>query len=304
MVTQLKLIASSVLALMIAAGTDVAAGSQSVCLAGKTKCVRKKADALLKCAQKAEIAGGAADPACVDKARVRFDGGSDPTKGCFEKLEHMLPDCITVGDTGSVETLVDTCVARLVGGIDPAPPDQSRCDAMKMRCAAKKLTGILKCYETAETPGQPSDPSFGCLDRAESRFVGFGGKSCFAKLEARSGNDCLPPLGNTAAVEAIVDDSCVGALIAALETTTTSTTTTTTTLPGCDQDFSPCGSCGDGVCTPTGMGLVCVSSSTCGSGSCSSDCGQACTADQACVVVLGIPCGIVNVGFACCTPCP
>jgi len=301
---KLKLIVCGVLVLVTAGATDVAAGPQSVCLAGKTKCVRKKADALLKCEKKAETAGRPADPACIDKASARFDGGSDPTKGCFEKLEHMLPDCITLGDTGSVETLVDTCVAQIVGAIDPAPPDQSRCDALKKRCAAKKLTGLLKCYENAETPGQPNDPNAaGCLNRAEFKFDGgpFPAKGCFAKLEAMSGNDCLPPLGNTAAVEAILDGSCVGAFVAALGTTTT--TTTTTTLPGCGQVFSSCGSCGDGVCAILAANvLVCVSSSTCGGDSCTE---QGCPADQASVVIPEQPgCGIYGLGFACCTPCP
>jgi hypothetical protein len=307
MVTQLKLIACGVLVLITAAVTDVAAGPQSVCLFGKTECVLKKADALLKCEQKAETPGRPADPnagACVDKARARFDGGSDPTKGCFHKLE-VPGGCITVGDTGSVETLIDTCVAQIVGGIDPAPLDQSRCNAGKKKCAAKKLKSVLKCHQKAETPGQPIDPNAaGCLDNAKAKFDGGAdpARGCFAKLENRSGSDCLPPLGNTAAVEAIVDSSCVGAFVAALETPTTTTTTTTTTLPGCDQFFSSCGSCGDGLCTFGAGVLVCVSSSTCGVGSCTEQ--QGCPADQALVVFSAPGCGLYGLGSACCTPCP
>jgi hypothetical protein len=52
---------------------------------------------------------------CEGKARDKFDGGSDPTKGCFAKLESQLPnDCLPpLGNTGTVEGIVD-CSARSV----------------------------------------------------------------------------------------------------------------------------------------------------------------------------------------------
>lgn len=305
MAIQLKLSACAVLVLITAAATDVAAGPQSQCLAGKNKCVAKKAASLLKCEWKAETPGMPPDPnagGCVDRAKARFDGGSDPTKSCFEKLENGTPnDCVTVDDTGSVEALVDACVARIVGGIDPAPPDQRRCNVGKKKCAAKKLKSVLKCHQKAETPRKPNDPNFGgCLDKARAKFDGGADpvKSCFEKLESRPGNDCLPPLDNTAAVESIVDDSCVGAFIAALETPTT-----TTLPPGqCSPLGVPCGSCGDGVCTlglPDGVG-TCVSAASCAITALPFSCSDCTDAGGVCVVrgCGGYPCTY------CCTPCP
>ena len=45
-------------------------------------------------------------PPQIDKVVAKFDGGIDPTKGCFEKLENKNPnDCITFDDTGSGEAV-------------------------------------------------------------------------------------------------------------------------------------------------------------------------------------------------------
>jgi hypothetical protein len=76
---------------------------------------------------------------------------------------------------------------------------------------------------------RPAGRAQGCVDHATAKYDGGADPSqgCFAKLEAKIGNDCLPPLMNTATVEGIVDSSCAGAFVVALESTTTSTTTTT-----------------------------------------------------------------------------
>ena len=158
MTKPLTVVACGVLVLIATAVTNVAAGPQTKCLVGKNKCVSEKAGALLKCEQKAETPGRPADPnagGCVDRAKARFDGGSDPTKGCFERLETTTPnDCVTFDDTASVEMLVDACVAEIVEAIDPASIDQSRCGVGKKKCAAKTLKSILKCHQKAEM--QPS----------------------------------------------------------------------------------------------------------------------------------------------------
>src|SRR5262245_1403031 len=76
-------------------------------LVGSNNGMAKKAGSLLKCHQKAETIGKPADPnaaGCVTKAKDKFDGTPDPTKGCFEKLENKSPnDCLTFDDTGSAE---------------------------------------------------------------------------------------------------------------------------------------------------------------------------------------------------------
>lgn len=103
-------------------------------------------------------------------------------------------------------------------GIAAAQP-QGKCLAAKNACAAKKLAGLLKCYRRAQTPGKPADPDAkDCITKVMARFDGGEdpSKGCFARLEAKRNNDCQEPLGNTAAVEAIVD-RCVGDVVAALE---------------------------------------------------------------------------------------
>jgi hypothetical protein len=215
--------------------SSAGAAVQSKCLAGKNKCISKKAGALLKCHQKAETPNKPADPnfkGCVDKAMAKFDGTPNPSKGCFEKLENKSGnDCVTFDDTASAEVLVDNCIDELVQAIDPGAIDQTKCGAGKKKCVAKKLKSLLKCYQKAQTPGKPMDPNYGgCIDKAKAKYDGGSdtSKGCFVKLETKTGNDCLPPTGNQAALEDIVDDSCVAAFVALLENPTTSTTTTTT----------------------------------------------------------------------------
>src|SRR5262245_44731418 len=127
-------IATGMAALLVVGGAPASA-QQKKCLAGKTKCMAKKATGLLKCEQTAETPGKVADPNCIIKVQGKFDGGLDQTKGCFEKLENKNPnDCITFDDTGSAETAIDGCVANLVGAIDPPPTDPTKCGAGKKKC--------------------------------------------------------------------------------------------------------------------------------------------------------------------------
>src|SRR5262245_21388058 len=223
---------------------------QAKCLAGKTGCMAKKAAGLLKCEALAETPGRPADPNakdCVTKVRTGFDGGLKPAKGCFEKLESKSGnDCITFDDTAAAELAVDTCVAELVGAIDPPPMEQTKCGVGKKKCVAKKLKSILKCHQKAATPGKSPDPNAdGCIDKATAKFDGGTdpAKGCFVKLESKSGNDCAPPTGNQATLERIVD-SCAGDFVALIApvtpstvptTTSTTTSTTTTTTPTCSS---------------------------------------------------------------------
>jgi hypothetical protein len=237
---------------------DAIAAMQSKCLAGKTKCMSKNAVGSLKCEQKAETPGEPADPNagdCMTKVMTKFDGGLEPAKGCFEKLEgKRVNDCITFDDTTTAEQRVDDCVADLVLAVDPLPRDQSKCNAGKKKCVAKTLKSILQCHQKAQTPGKPTDPDAGgCLTKARAKFDGGPdpAKGCVAKLENKSGNDCLPPTGNTVALETLVD-TCTSRfldLIAVTTTTSTSSTTSTTLVSGCFQDW------GDGTIRDTCTGL-------------------------------------------------
>lgn len=216
----------------------VAEAAQSKCLVGKNKCVSGLVSGLLKCEQLASTPGKVADPnakGCVDKALVKFTGGDAPAKGCFGKLEAKTPnDCLTAGDVGVARAEAEACVATWMAAIDPAPRDQTKCGAGKTKCIAGKAAGLLKCWQSAQTPGKDPDPNAkDCVDKVKLKFDD-PAKGCFAKLELKAGNDCLPPTGNAADVETLVD-ACVDATIARLEgggpaTTTTTLATTTTTV--------------------------------------------------------------------------
>jgi hypothetical protein len=226
-------VAVALLAAVTLAGP--ASAQQAKCLAGKTKCMAKAGTGLIKCEQLAETPGKPADPnagGCRDKVLGKFDGGIDPTKGCFEKLESKMPtDCITFDDTTSAESAVASCVGSFVSAIDPAapPPTPSKCDAGKKKCVAKLLAGILKCRMLAQTPGKPTDPNTGgCVDKAVAKYTGGVDptKGCVVKLDAANPNDCQVT-GDSTALENLVND-CAANLVA-VETATTSTSTSTTT---------------------------------------------------------------------------
>jgi hypothetical protein len=95
---------------------------------------------------------------------------------------------------------------------------QTKCLAAKTKCASKALTGLLKCHQSAETPGKPTDPDFGsCIDKVHAKFDG-GPKpatGCFEKLESKLPNDCIS-FDDTTWIESTID-SCVAAFVTALD---------------------------------------------------------------------------------------
>ena len=220
-----------------------AAAQQAKCLAGKTKCAAKNVTALLKCHAKAATPGKPADPNagfCIDKVVAKFDGGVDPSKGCFEKLENKNPnDCITFDDTAAAEFVMNSCVGGFVQAIDPQPTTQTKCEAGKTKCVSKLLKGFLKCRQVSQTPGKPTDPNAGgCVDKAVAKYTGGldPTKGCFYKLENKAGNDCQAPVGNSAAMMTQVEACDYELEFLFTETTTTTsttlaTTTTSSTIP-------------------------------------------------------------------------
>jgi hypothetical protein len=114
-------------ALLVAVGTASAQGvpgtAANKCLAGKTKCVSTKIAGLLKCRAKCQAnphACGQPLTDCETKVIAKFDGGADPTKGCFAKLEAKAdpskPEsvCTNIGDSATVETQADALVTALL----------------------------------------------------------------------------------------------------------------------------------------------------------------------------------------------
>jgi hypothetical protein len=113
-----------------AAAQGVPGTTPNGCLAGKTKCVAAKVAGLLKCrtkCQKSPKGCGAAQAACEAKVIAKFDGGAQPAKGCFAKLEAKSNPakpasvCTTVGDTASVEANVDALVCTAVAALENQP---------------------------------------------------------------------------------------------------------------------------------------------------------------------------------------
>jgi hypothetical protein len=232
-------VSMSAVALVATISGPVAAQSFTLnkCSAGKKKCVATKVAGLLKCHEKSESKGVPVDDKdCVTKAIAKFDGGADPTKGCFAKLELKYPagsesPCLTSDDLDAIETVVDTFVDDVVHAVDPAYPAVvvSACAAGKKKCISAKAVGLLKCHQKAETKGvSPNDK--GCLDKVQGKYDGGTDptKGCFAKLEAKGG---CPTSMDTVPVGAQVDtfvDDVVTLLDPGASTTTTIATSTTT----------------------------------------------------------------------------
>ena len=81
------------------------------CSGSKIKATSKKASAKLKCHEKAILKGLAVDPECLAKAEDKFTDA-------FAKAEDK-GGCLTTGDTGSMEALVDTFVEDSVAALNP-----------------------------------------------------------------------------------------------------------------------------------------------------------------------------------------
>jgi len=93
------------------------------CAAAKNLCVARKTAALLKCYQRNTKPPNGLSPAklaaCIQKARDKFDGGLNPAKGCFAKLEAKFSgNCLTTGDVAGLEARVDAFVDEVVCALD------------------------------------------------------------------------------------------------------------------------------------------------------------------------------------------
>jgi hypothetical protein len=76
------------------------------CAVAKMKAAFRKAEAKGGCYEKATLTNSAVDPGCLSKAEYKF-------AVAFQKAE-ASGGCIMTGDTGTVETTVDSCVGAIV----------------------------------------------------------------------------------------------------------------------------------------------------------------------------------------------
>jgi hypothetical protein len=127
---------------------------RNTCAAGKKRCVSATLAALMGCHVKAQQKG-ILDPVCVEKANARFDGGGDPTRGCFAKLEakqkadRPLSVCPTLDDAAAIAAKRDTWVDAVICQLDPAGGTCRPCG-----------NGAIDATETCDESASPS----GCAD--------------------------------------------------------------------------------------------------------------------------------------------
>jgi len=180
---------AAAIAVVLAFGLTTA-HAQNKCLAGKTKCVKKKVAGLLKCNEKCQkdpAKCGGVQAACEDKVKAKFEGG---TKGeaysCFGKLElENDGPCVTTGDLGTMEAEADAFVADTVARLEGSPPPgcgngvvevAESCDGADLggaTCASLGfLSGTLAC-----TAGCGYDVS-GC-DCGSPAFPATGQTTCW-----------------------------------------------------------------------------------------------------------------------------
>jgi hypothetical protein len=156
------------------------------CLSRKLKAVGRSDVQRARCAAKNAASPEAAElAACALRAEDRFDGGSDPSKGAFEKLETRYPlppdACRTFDDTAAHSNDLTTYIDGLSTAVG-SNPSGSTCDATKIRCLGKYVAGVLGCYAkaasrsarvdstcTAKYAAKLADGDRGCLDRAAGR---------------------------------------------------------------------------------------------------------------------------------------
>lgn len=101
------------------------------CLAGKNRCVSKMLSGLLKCRENCQSNPnrcGDTQAECEAKVIAKFDGGDDPSKGCFAKIEakenldRPPTVCTNVGDAGDLGVLVNDAVSNLLMALETPVP--------------------------------------------------------------------------------------------------------------------------------------------------------------------------------------
>jgi hypothetical protein len=178
------------------------------CSAGKKKCVANKVKGILGCYGKdATKPDPAALLACIQKAQAKFDGGVDPTKGCFAKLE-AKPGCITTGDTAALEAKVDAFALdvktelgpvinptvldfalSVAGGTCGTAKDGSNATIKNLTCGGLNLGGGASIIPEGPTP-----------DGSQSRFaISCAGAACniSANTTVPAANTSTPDCTNT-----------------------------------------------------------------------------------------------------------
>ncbi len=148
------------------------------CSAGKKKCVANKVKAILGCYGKAASSGTPVDQECIQKAQDKFDGGADPSKGCFAKLE-AKPPCLTMHDSDALEAKVDAFsldvfndltphldfTLTAAGGICGSIKDGTNAIIRNLTCGGLNIGGGASIVPEGPTPdGSTSRFTLACPD--------------------------------------------------------------------------------------------------------------------------------------------
>jgi hypothetical protein len=96
------------------------------CSSGKKKCVAKLLVGIFKCHARSEGRNLPVDPECLEHVMFKFDGGPDPTRGCFGRLEARYT-CQTTGDTSTMGTATSDFAADVACTLDPYQAACSTC---------------------------------------------------------------------------------------------------------------------------------------------------------------------------------
>jgi hypothetical protein len=269
------------LGVLTAAGACSNARAKTTCLGSKLQAIAKKEATKLACHAKVAAKNDPSSLAkCLAGAETKFTHAfikADAAQGCS-------------GVAATCECLVDRCVSAIRNQL----PDMGKCEAARLKAAAKKAKSILACNAKAVAKNLAVDAA--CVQKAKDKFV-----TAFAKASACTGDQAM--------VENLVDSHCVaragadavgGATVGAL-------CDTGTPGPSCSQGGARCGSCGAGICATAcgcgSSGLVCLDNSTFNSFGCASD--ADCQPGEMCIANLvgGGSCGS-HVLNGCARPCP
>jgi hypothetical protein len=176
-----------VLLISVSLGYAVAPASAvtvSTCLARKLGDVGRTAAAELAChARAAAKPDVAALTACLGRSEQRFTGGDDPSRGLFAKRERR-PPCPTVGDQSTLAGDIAAATGALATGVGNGGT-VSRCDAAKLTCLGRYVTGLTGCLSRAATGTGVADAT--CIAKQTAR-LGDGASGCFGKAIAKG--DC------------------------------------------------------------------------------------------------------------------
>ncbi len=232
----------------------------NACAAAKKLCVAKKTAALLKCHSKNEKPPAGMTPAkfaeCLQKAKIKFDGGTNPAKGCFAKLEAKYGiGCLTSGDTAALEAKVDAYVDDVVCALDSAGgtcPTPTATPTPAPTPTADCGNGIQDGDETDDDCGGNDCPDCGlgggCLahsDCVATTFCNMGTCGC-----APGQTNCNMSVGDACEVATGSDPNNCGmcGFVCSIPNAVESCVMSTCLVGSCDVNYGNCDNVGANGC--------------------------------------------------------